>query len=164
MNPQIQAPKRKVVEQPSFTIVEELDPNTGQIRKAHEDYFSQQIHDKIPHRLHPKRTYCIYYEYQSPNDQNENRYKIVLGEMVSEVNDLSEGLVAVTVPAHRFCCFDCGPGPIPKVVIDAWSSLSTLSPEELGGVRSYDFDFEVYPEDINLKENIKFELFIGIQK
>lgn len=46
---------------------------------------------------------------------------MILGELVSEVTNLPEGLISVTVPAHRFCRFDCGPGPLPKVVIDAWS-------------------------------------------
>ncbi|CAD8099116.1 unnamed protein product [Paramecium primaurelia] len=173
MDPQAQVPTRTVVELPTFTIVglvrniiqkEEQDPKTGQIGKAYEEYFDKQIHDKIPHRLYPKRTYCMYYEYQNADNQEEIRYKMVLGEMVSQVTDIPEGLVAVKVPAHHFCRFDCGPGPIPKVVIDAWQSLPNLTSEEFGGVRSHDFDFEVYPEDINLKENIKFELFIGIQK
>ncbi|CAD8093707.1 unnamed protein product [Paramecium primaurelia] len=173
MDMQAQKPQLTVVELPSFILVgltrniiqkEELDPNTGQIGKAYEEYFEKQIYDKIPHRSFPKRTYCMYYEYQNPHDLQEIKYKMVLGEMVSEVTDLPEGLVAVIVPEHRFCRFDCGPGSIPKVVIDAWQSLPNLSPEELGGARSYDYDFEVYPEDINVNENIKFELLIGLQK
>ncbi|CAK79197.1 unnamed protein product (macronuclear) [Paramecium tetraurelia] len=173
MDPQTQKPKLTVIDLPTFTLVgltrdiiqkEELDPQTGQIGKAYEEYFDMQMNEKIPHRLHPKRTYCMYYEYQNPHDHDEIKYKMVLGEMVSEVTNLPEGLIAVTVPAHRFCRFDCGPGPIPKVIIDAWQSLPKLSPDELGGTRSYDYDFEVYPEELNVNENIKLELFIGLQK
>ncbi|CAD8090479.1 unnamed protein product [Paramecium sonneborni] len=172
MDLQPQQVPRSVVDLPSFTLVglirniiqkEELDPQTGQIGKTYEEYFNNKIHDKIPNRLHPKRTYCMYYEYQNPHDNEEIRYKMILGEVVSEVTDLPDGLVAVKVPAHRYCRFDCGPGPLPKVVIDAWQSLPNLSPQQLGGTRSHDFDFEIYPEDTNTQENIKFELFISLQ-
>ncbi|CAK57064.1 unnamed protein product (macronuclear) [Paramecium tetraurelia] len=137
MDPQAQIPNRTVVELQTFTLVglmrniiqkEEQDPKTGQIGKAYEEYFDKQVHELIPHRIHPKRTYCMYYDYQNPENQEEIRYKMVLGEVVSEVTDLPEGLVAVTVPAHHFCRLDCGPGPIPKVVIDAWQSLPKFNP------------------------------------
>lgn len=70
---------------------------------------------------------------------------MLLGEVVSEVGELPEGFSSIEVPASSFCKFNVGPGPIPKVVIDAWISLSSLPPEEFGGERTY-FDLEVYPE------------------
>lgn len=71
---------------------------------------------------------------------------MLLGEVVSEVGELPDGLVAVIIPAHSFCRLDCGSGQIPDIVIDAWQSLRQTS-EELGGERSYDYDFEVYTDN-----------------
>ncbi|CAD8182467.1 unnamed protein product [Paramecium octaurelia] len=162
---------RTTVELASFTLVgvqrtiiqkDEIDPQTGQIGKTYEEYYGKQLHDKIPNRLHPMRTYCLYYGYSNAQNWQEMKYTMVLGEIVSDASNVPEGMVSVQVPAHRFCRFDCGPGPIPGVVIDAWQSLCKLTPEDFGGVRTHDYELEVYPEDQIDKNNMKFQLFIGI--
>ncbi|CAD8162504.1 unnamed protein product [Paramecium pentaurelia] len=163
---------RTTVELDSFTLVgiqrtiiqkDEIDPQTGQIGKAYEEYYGKQLHDKIPNRLHPMRTHCLYFGYSNAQNWQEMKYNMVLGEIVSDATNVPEGMVSVQVPAHRFCRFDCGPGSIPGVVIDAWQSLCQLTPEDFGGVRTHDYELEVYPEDQFDKNNLKFLLYIGIQ-
>lgn len=59
---------------------EEIDADTGQIGKTYEEYFGKQLFSQIPNRTNPMRTYCVYYEYQNPENFEEISYKMLLGE------------------------------------------------------------------------------------
>ncbi|CAD8139606.1 unnamed protein product [Paramecium octaurelia] len=159
---------KTLVQLDSFTIVgiqrnilqkDELDPQKAQIGRTFDEYYSKQLYDQIPNRLNPMRTHCLYFELSDGQDWQEMKYKIVVGEQVSQVKNVPEGMVSIKVPAHHFCRFDCGPGPIPDVVIEAWQSLGKLNPEEFGGDRTHDFELEVYPEDQLDRNSMKFHLY-----
>ncbi|CAK66670.1 unnamed protein product (macronuclear) [Paramecium tetraurelia] len=169
--PTLKYPER-LVQLDSFTIIgiqrniiqkDEVDPLKAQIGKTFDEYYSKQLYDQIPNRLHPMRTHCLYFELSDGQDWLEMKYKIVVGELVSEVTNVPEGMVSMQVPAHRFCRFDCGPGPIPDVVIEAWQTLGKLNPQDFGEDRTHDFELEVYPEDQLDRNSMKFQLYIGIQ-
>ncbi|CAD8141136.1 unnamed protein product [Paramecium pentaurelia] len=171
MDPTLKYPKTLVLLD-SFIIVgiqrniiqkEEVDPQKAQIGKTFEEYYSMQLYDQIPNRLHPMRTHCLYFGLSDGQDWLEMKYTIVVGELVSEVKKVPEGMVSIQVPAHRFCRFDCGPGPIPDIVIEAWQSFCKMNPLDFGGDRTHDYELEVYPEDQFDKNNMKFSLYIGIQ-
>ena len=83
--------------------------------------------------------------------------------MVGDVKELPEGLSKVTIPAHKYCKIECGPGSLFEIKVNVWKWLNEAKSEELGGLRNEIYDFEVYSETHKEIENTKFDLHIGLK-
>lgn len=53
--------------------------------------------------------------------------------MVGDVKELPEGLSKVTVPAHKYCKIECGPGSLFEIKVNVWKWLNETKSEVLGG-------------------------------
>ena len=137
----------------------EFNPATAQIEPCVMKYFNEQWNDKIPHRKMPNITYCAYTDYES---DDKGDYTFFVGEEISSVDVLPEGLDLLSIPAQTYIKFTTENGPMPQVVIDAWLKIWQMSPDELGGTRSYKTDFEVYDERALNRENTIMDVYIGI--
>ncbi|MDP3385798.1 MAG: GyrI-like domain-containing protein, partial [Eubacteriales bacterium] len=121
----------------------ECDSLTAKISPCVQQYFHQQLADKIPQRKNPGTTFCAYTDYESDYTGD---YTFYIGEEVSAIDDTSEGLESHIIPPQTYIKFTTEPGPMPIVVINAWQEIWKMSPETLGGKRRYHTDFEVYDE------------------
>lgn len=138
----------------------ELNPQTGQIVPSLQRYFGEQLFEKIPHRKKPSTTFCVYTNYES--DFN-GAYTYFIGEEVTAIDDIPEGMELLVIPAQRYVKFTSGPGPMPQVVQEPWFKIWQMSDEELGGKRRYAADFEVYDERALDKNHTIVDIFIGVK-
>lgn len=67
----------------------------GKIFPLVQQYFSQQLANKIPNRKQPGTTLCVYTEYESDHTGN---YTYYIGEIVTSLNNIPEGLHPLTIP------------------------------------------------------------------
>lgn len=137
----------------------EMDPATAQIPLTLQNYFSTMCPDRIPYRKNPGVTYCFYTEYETDFTGD---YTYFVGEEVPSLDGLPNGLVPLLVQAQRYVKFTTDSGAMPTVCIEAWQKIWAMSPEELGGIRSYLADFEVYDGRATNPKSTVLDIYIGI--
>lgn len=139
----------------------EMDPSSGKIPGMLQQYFGNQSAEKIPHRLKPGVTYCVYTNYES---DYTGEYDYFVGEVVSSFENIPEGFSTLTIPAQHYVKITAGPGSMPQVCIQTWQEIWATSPQALGGERNYFADFEVYDERAAVPANTTLDIYVGIKR
>lgn len=140
---------------------DEFNPDIAKIGPCVQRYFQQQVADKIPHRKKPGTTISAFTDYES---DYTGEYTYFIGEEVTSIDHLPEGLNELHIPSQTYIKFTTGAGPMPNVVINAWQEIWKMSPEDLGGKRRYRTDFEVYDERAADPQNVVLDLYIGLKE
>ncbi len=140
--------------------ISEMNQATAKIGATIQKYFSEGLPGKILHRKNPGRTYSVYTEYES--DWNGD-YTYFFGEEVTSFDDMSEDLISLTIPAQNYVKFTDGPGVMPAVCISLWQKIWQLNSDDLGGVRGYIADFELYDERAVDPQNTVLDIYLGIK-
>ncbi len=135
------------------------DPSTNKIAATVQQYFHGGFPQKINHRKKPDVTYCAYTDYES--DVNGD-YTFFIGEEVDSFDNLPQGFSTLIIPVQKYAKFTNGPAAMPGVVIQAWQKIWEMSPKELGGMRKYQTDFELYDERAADHQNVVMDVYIGI--
>ncbi|MBY0273102.1 MAG: GyrI-like domain-containing protein [Alphaproteobacteria bacterium] len=138
----------------------EMDPLTAKISPCVQQYFQGQWAEKIPHRTHPGKTLCAYTNYES---DYMGDYTFYIGEEVSSLEGIPEGLESHIIPPQIYVKFTTQSGPMPMVLINAWQNIWKMSPESLGGERRYHTDFEIYDERASNPPNTILDIYIGVK-
>jgi predicted transcriptional regulator YdeE len=131
----------------------------GKIFPTVQRYFHGQLAEKILHRKAPGTTFCAYMEYES---DWTGEYTYFIGEEVTSFEIVPEGFETHIIPAQNYIKFTNGPAPMPEVVAEPWKKIWQMSPTELGGIRSYHTDFEIYDERASDHQNVVLDICIGI--
>lgn len=138
----------------------EMDPSVRKIAGLVDQYWQQDLSEKIPNRKNPGRTICVYTDYQS---DEHGDYTYVMGEEVTSLENVPPNFTALQIPAAKFKRFTTLPGKMPFVVIEAWQKIWTMSPDQLGGQRAYQNDFEIYDQRTADPDNAVMDIYIGIK-
>ena len=138
----------------------EMDSLKGKIFPVVKQYFHQNVAESIPNRVHPGTTFCIYTEYES---DHESDYTYFIGEEVDSFEGVHSDLETLVIPAQKYIKFTNGPGSMPDVVRKPWQQVWQMTSAELGGIRSYIADFEIYDERSRDHQNIVLDIYVGIQ-
>lgn len=141
---------------------QELDKMKGNIFPCVRRYFHESLFEKIPDRKKPGTTFCAFTDYAS---DYKGQYTYFIGEEVSSscTKGIPEGFQVLMIPEQTYAKFTIGPAPMPDVVVNAWQSIRNMSPKDLGGRRRYHTDFEIYDERAADHQNIRMDLFVGIE-
>jgi predicted transcriptional regulator YdeE len=90
-------------------------------------------------------------------------YNYTLGVRVSAVPaKLPEGMTAVTVEAGKYAVVESEQGPPQEVIPAVWRRIANMTAKELGGVRAYKTDFEVYPGDADFN-SLQMTAHVGLK-
>lgn len=133
---------------------------TSRIGPTIERYYAEGVENSVPDLVKKGVYYSVYAAYES--DENGN-YDYFYGGEVSKLENISEGLNGIHIPAGKYVKLTVGPGPMPMLVMETWQQIWQMSPEELGGERAYIADFEVYDERAADPQNAVVDVFVGIK-
>jgi predicted transcriptional regulator YdeE len=75
----------------------------------------------------------------------EGDYDYTLGVRVSSADKIPDGMVKQTIAAGKYAVFQSEQGPPQEIIPALWKHIMSLSPQELGGERAHQTDFETYP-------------------
>ncbi|MEI6790668.1 MAG: GyrI-like domain-containing protein [Myxococcaceae bacterium] len=139
----------------------EIDPAAGKILGCIQRYFHGQLANQIQNRHKAGTTFCAYTDYETDYTGD---YTYFIGEEVSDLNSVPDGFEMLTIPAQVYAKFTNGPGAMPQVVREPWFAIWGMSPQELGGIRSYLTDFEIYDERAADHERIVLDICIGLKE
>lgn len=158
----------KIVEQPEFSVIgiQARTSNArevtggGAIPKQWDKFFKEGIADKIPNKV-DSTTYAVYTDYAS--DRN-GEYDFIIGMKVSSVSDVPPGMVAKKIPSGRLAVITSAQGPVAQVVPKAWQQVWSLEDnKQLGGVRAYKADFELYDQRSQNPQDSQVDLYVGLK-
>jgi pimeloyl-ACP methyl ester carboxylesterase/predicted transcriptional regulator YdeE len=138
----------------------EINSLEGKIFPLVKQYFHQNVVSRIPNRVQPGTTFCIYTDYES---DHQGDYTYFIGEEVTSFDGTPTDLETLIIPGQKYTKFTNGPGSMPDVIRKPWQQIWQMTPAELGGTRSYITDFEVYDERAADHQNIILDLYIGIE-
>jgi predicted transcriptional regulator YdeE len=114
----------------------------------------EQIRDKSDDVL-----VVVYSDYASDHTGD---YNYTLGYRVSSADKIPEGTVARTVRAGRYAVLTSDSGAPQQVIPALWQRINSLTPEQLGGTRTYQTDFETYA-NITDWGNLQMTAHIGVK-
>ncbi len=138
----------------------EMNPATAKIGEHFLSDFENNLADRINNRLSPHVTYSIYTEYHS---DEYGDYTHFIGEVVTSLDNQNLAQFnKLIIPAGQYQKFTTAAGNMPAIVIDAWQQIWKMSPNDLGGIRTYIADFEIYDQRAYVPNNAIVDIFIGI--
>ncbi len=144
------------------SLVKEMNPSSAIIPPTLGRYFKLAAElAQIKQRTTPGVTYCVYTDYES-NEHGE--YTYFVGEQVESFDNIPTGFDTLTIPAQHYAKFTTDAGQMPKVCIDAWKAIWSMTPEQLGGKRNYQADFELYDNRAADPSNTVLDVYIGITR
>lgn len=138
----------------------EMNPETSKISELAGRFWSENIAAKIPQRIKPGVTLSVYTDYAS---DEHGDYTYFIGEEVSSLENISDHLSPLIIPAAKYQKFTTDPGKMPEVVIQAWQAIWQMTPADLGAKRKYQADFEVYDERAHDFNQATVDIYIGIE-
>jgi predicted transcriptional regulator YdeE len=158
----------KIVEHPAFDVIG-IEARTNNAREMSGQgvigtmwgrLMSEGILGKIPNRV-GDTIYALYTGYAS--DRNGD-YDFVIGARVKDSASIPAGMVAKQVPAGTYAVVTSDKGPGFEVVPAVWQQVWKMEDQsQLGGVRAYGTDFEVYDERAQNPQDAQVDLYIGLR-
>jgi predicted transcriptional regulator YdeE len=158
----------KIVHKSSFSVigVEVRTSNAkeatadGIIGKQWQKFFQDGTLEQIPNKS-GSDLYAVYSDYAG--DHN-GEYSFLIGTRVKDGSTAPPGFVLKTIPSGKYAVVTTESGPVAKVVVAAWQRVWQLEEaHELGGVRAYKADFEVYDQRATDLENSVVDLYVGVK-
>jgi len=132
----------------------------GEIPKQWQKFFQDGIQQKIPGKV-DGTIYAVYSDYAS--DRN-GEYSFVIGAKVSPDAKAPAGMVLKKIPAGEYVVVTSERGPVSKVVPAVWQRIYSLEDQhQLGGLRGYRADFEVYDQRAADPQNSQVDVYIGLK-
>jgi predicted transcriptional regulator YdeE len=160
--------KKEQIKKPEIKLVglslrtnnkNEMDLQTAKIGKLANQFWQQNIAKEIPSRKNPGVTLAVYTNYAS---DEHGDYTYFIGEEVTSLTNVPEGLQELIIPAAEYQKFTTPVGKMPEVVINAWQQIWQMSSNDFGGKRAYQADFEVYDERAVNPSSASLDIYIGI--
>lgn len=153
-------------QQDGFTVVgltvrttnEQEAGGQGKIPQLWESAMEGDKLDQVPNRVNDDLV-VVYSDYAS---DATGEYNYTLGVRVSSADKVPDGFVVRRIQAGKYAVIPSEQGP-PQVVIPAlWTKINQMTPQQLGGARAFQTDFETYP-DITDWGNVRMTAHIGLK-
>jgi len=84
-------------------------------------------------------------------------------EEVSSFDNIPSEFQKLTIPAAKYQKFTTATGKMTEVLITAWQKIWEMAPEDFGGTRTYQADFEIYDQRARDPANTILDIYIGIK-
>lgn len=111
----------------------------GKIPGVWQDTMTNGQLEQVPNRVGDGLV--VVYSGFAPNGD----YDYTLGVRVSSADKIPDGMVKRTIAAGKYAVFQSQQGPPQEIIPALWQHINSLSPQELGGQRAHETDFETYP-------------------
>jgi predicted transcriptional regulator YdeE len=89
-------------------------------------------------------------------------YNYTLGYKVTSADKVPDGMVARTIQAGEYAVLNSDQGPPQEVIAALWQRINSMTPQQLGGTRAYQTDFETYDQVTNWND-MHMTVHIGLK-
>jgi predicted transcriptional regulator YdeE len=155
----------KVGDQESFTVVGLTVRTTnakeaggqGDIPQLWQSAIQNGTLETIPNKVGD--LVVVYSDYAS---DSTGEYNYTLGYRVSSADKIPDGMVAKTVRGGKYAIISSETGPPQEVIPALWQRINSMTPQQLGGARSFQTDFETYAAIVDWG-NMQMTAHIGVK-
>jgi predicted transcriptional regulator YdeE len=131
----------------------------GKIGDVWQTFLQPSLVAKIPNKVGVDLV-AVYTDYET---DHTGHYTYLLGLPITSAESLPGTLTVRQVPAGRYAVFSSGRGPLTQVVKDVWQRIWSMTPEELGGTRAFQTDFEIYDQRSADPANAQIDVYVGLR-
>lgn len=131
----------------------------GRIGNLWRRFAQQNLAASIPNRV-DQSLIVVYSDYAS---DERGEYTYLLGARVSSIEHLPPHLIYRKVVAGPYAVFTTAVGPRALVLEAAWQNLWSSSPADLGGLRAFLTDYELYDRRSADPDHAQIEIHIGLK-
>jgi predicted transcriptional regulator YdeE len=131
----------------------------GKIGEIWHELLRGNLASKIPNKIGINLT-AVYTDYEGRLD---GQYTYLLGLPVSSILNVPANFVAKYIPSGRYSIVTSERGPIKRVVPETWQRICSMSMVELGGIRSFRADYEIYDQRSADPEKAQIEVHVGLR-
>jgi predicted transcriptional regulator YdeE len=119
---------------------DEMAPATAKIPALWGRFFQAGIRERIPNRKPEGFTIGAYTKYEG---DHTGPYTLLVGPEVTSIESIPSGMTSLIIPAGEFLVFSAH-GPMPKALIDTWTSIWNYFLDGAKHKRLYTTDYEVH--------------------
>jgi predicted transcriptional regulator YdeE len=101
----------------------------------------------------------VYSDYATDNTGD---YNYTLGYRVTSADKVPDGMVARTIHAGKYAAIVSETGPPQEVIPALWQRIAQMTPQQLGGARAYQTDFETYGAIVDWG-NVQMTAHLGLK-
>jgi predicted transcriptional regulator YdeE len=101
----------------------------------------------------------VYSDYATDNTGD---YNYTLGYRVTSADKVPDGMVARTIHAGKYSVVASEAGPPQEVIPALWQRIAQMTPQQLGGARAYQTDFETYGSIVDWG-NVQMSAHLGLK-
>jgi predicted transcriptional regulator YdeE len=156
----------KIEDQPSFIVVGVTvrtnnateQGGQGKVPQLWQGAMQNGTLEQIPNKAGDDLV-VVYSDYASDHSGD---YNYTLGYRVTSAEKIPEGMVAKTVQAGKYAALTSEQGPPQEVIPALWQKINTMTPQQLGGTRAYQTDYETYPDLTNWND-MRMTAHIGLK-
>ncbi len=130
----------------------------GKIPQMWEGVMQNGTLEQIPNR-DGDALVVVYSDYASDNTGD---YNYTLGYKVTSADKIPEGMVARTIHPGKYADLNSDQGPPQQVIGALWQRINSMTPQQLGGTRAYQTDFETYDQVTNWND-MHMTVHIGLK-
>jgi len=130
----------------------------GKIGNVWQTFLQPSLVAKIPDKIGIDLI-AVYTDYET---DHTGHYTYLLGLPTSSTEVPSANLTVKHIPPGRYAVFTSARGPVQQVVPEIWQRIWSMSPEELGGTRSFHADFEIYDQRSADPDNAQIDVYVGL--
>jgi len=152
----------KVMRQPSMIITgiecrTSNAPEAGphDIPKHWEKFYGEDVINQIPNKI-SNEVIALYCDYEGDYTQP---YSLVIGCVVSSIDEIPKGLVTKIIPASSYAVFHAT-GEHPKSLIETWKNIW----QQANLARTYTGDYEMYGDKFFSGSPQEIDVFIAIEE
>jgi predicted transcriptional regulator YdeE len=156
----------KIEDQASFTVVgvtvrtnnAKEAGGQGEIPQLWENAMQNGTLDQVQNKA-DDGLMVVYSDYASDNTGD---YNYTLGYKVTSADKIPTGMVAKTVHAGKYSLLTSEQGAPQEVIPALWMRINSATPEQMGGARAYQTDFETYGNVVDFN-NMQVTAHIGLK-
>ena len=131
----------------------------GKIGNVWREFLQPNLAAKIPNKIGVDLI-ALYTDYET---DHTGHYTYLLGLPILSAESLPANLTVKQVPPGRYAVFSSGRGPITRIVPELWQRIWSMPPEELGGTRAFQTDYEIYDQRAADPENAQIDVYVGLR-
>lgn len=133
----------------------------GKIQKLWEKFYQDNLHEKIKNKT-SENIYGIYSDYESDHN-GEYHYFIGFEVLETQAYEKDPYLAIKKIDLGKYSAIATEKGVAQQVIPMAWNKIWKMNSSELGGKRSFQTDFEIYPQEANASNLTIFNIYLGIK-
>jgi predicted transcriptional regulator YdeE len=131
----------------------------GKIGEVWHELLRDNLASKIPNKTGIDLI-AVYTDYERSVD---GQYTYLLGLPVSSIQNVPAPFVAKYIPGGRYSVVTSDRGPLKRIVPETWERICSMPLVELGGLRSFRADYEIYDQRSADPEKAQIEVHVGLR-